>query len=317
MRLFAADVLKTLLFERMILIQGKEEVCLDLRDVLHCAGLPGPHRGTDTDRWTIPRVLSLVCDQQTEYRERIKQALSVLVRDHRQKKDAVTVYDQRTLALRKPIESCSKVIIVGQRVPVNRSQREMKEEVVTGFLKFASALADPGAKIPLPRSDGIFDADAVLGIVIGKRAERVSIAESLSYIAGFTLLIDITDRKTFETECKTNNNLMAKNRPNLSSLGPCIRMAPDVDSDHRIGLTFRLNGEVRQQFALEDLVYGIKEMVSNWSRLILEPGDMLGLGATLARSQPGKIFESPIPIKPGDVLEVESPTIGSLNVEMV
>jgi 2-keto-4-pentenoate hydratase/2-oxohepta-3-ene-1,7-dioic acid hydratase in catechol pathway len=314
MRLLVTDSPQPFLFRRMILVQGKEEICLDFREVLCHAGLLRSPREIDANRWTIPSILSLICDQPSEFRSRIEQTFAS---GHQQKGNSLTAYDQRTLVLRKPIESCSKVIIVGHRAPISRNPRETEGMMVSGFLKFASSLADPGAKIRLPRSDGIFDVDAVLGVVIGKRAERISKDKSLSCIAGFTLLVDVTDRKTFEIECGTNNNLMAKNRPNLSAIGPCIRIATNVDLDRIIEVTLRLNGEVRQQFTLGDLVYGVKEMVSAWSRLTLEPGDVLGLGATIARPRPGNTLESPVPIKPGNLIEVESPTIGRLKVEVV
>jgi len=84
-----------------------------------------------------------------------------------------------------------------------------------------------------------------------------------------------------------------------------------------IEVTLKLNGKVRQQFTLGDLAFGVEEMVSAWSRMILEPGDIVGLGATIARPRPGMTLESPVPIKPGDVIEVESSAIGLLRAEFV
>ena len=303
MRLFVSDVPQPFLSRRTILVQGNEEPCFDPKDLLDSSDLPGQPR-PDAGRWTIPEFLSLVCEQ------KIEQALS------QEKKKAVHVYDRKAIALRKPIESSSKVIIVGQRDPMNRSQGGTAAKMATGFLKFASALADPGTKVPLPMSDGVFDADAVLGVVIGKRAERIAISESLSCVAGFTLLADITDRNAFLEECQTNNNLLAKNRPGLSPLGPCIRIRTNEPFDP-IEVTLKLNGKVRQQFTLEDLAYGVEEMISVWSRMILEPGDIIGLGATIAKPQSGKSLDSPVPVKPGDLLEVESPAIGLLRAEFV
>ena len=58
-------------------------------------------------------------------------------------------------------------------------------------------------------------------------------------------------------------------------------------------------------------------MVWAGPRLILAPGDVLGMGAAIARPRPGKSFQSPVPIRPGDILEVESEAIGALKVEIV
>jgi len=225
------------------------------------------------------------------------------------------VYHLRNLVLRKPIEPGSKVIIAGYRNPVSWLP-EGKGGRITGFLKFASALADPGAQIRLPGPGTSFDADAALGVVIGKRAERIPASGAFAYVAGYTLLADITDRQTFQEECRTNNNLLAKNHQSLSPLGPCIWIPGDGEIVPKTEVILRLNGQVRQQFNLENFSYGIEETVSAWSRLILEPGDVLGLGAAIARTGPGTHFKSPVPVQPGDFLEVESAPIGVLKAEI-
>jgi len=319
MQLFVTDSPRPFLVRRTLLLQGNEDSCLDLKDVLDCAGLPEPDSRPDTPdtgRWTIPKFLSLICGRPPESREKIEQALALLVKEKEQKKNVVKIYPQRSLDLRKPIEPGSKVIVVGHRAPVSRAQGGMAGKMANGFFKFASALADPGAEIRLPDPERSFAADGVLGVVIGKRAERVPISESLSCVAGFTLLIDVTDRKAFEEESRTNNNLLAKNHFQLSPIGPSLCLATEGQFDRGMEITLRVNGQVRQQFSLGDLAYGVEEMVSTFSRLILEPGDILGLGATIARARPGKILESPVPVKPGDVLDVESRSIGVLKTEI-
>jgi 2-keto-4-pentenoate hydratase/2-oxohepta-3-ene-1,7-dioic acid hydratase in catechol pathway len=313
MRLFVTDIPKPVLLQKTMLLQGEKGGYLDLKEFLRTGRVPIPFPWLNENKWSIPAFLSLIGSQPPEFRSRLQQ---MLFGGEEDKETVVHAYDQRALVLRKPIESCSKVIIVGEREPIGNSQRITKGKMTTGFLKFASSLADPGAKICLPKSGGDFDADAVLGVIIGKRAERVSEEESLSYIAGFTLLVDVTDRKVHKEECKTKNNLLAKNFFNVSPLGPCIRIATERQVHQDMEVKLRLNGQLRQQFTLGDLVYEVAEMISYWSRLILEPGDVLGLGATIARPRPGATVESPVPIKPGDLLEVESPAIGLLKAEI-
>ena len=296
---------------------------MDLSRVLCSFGLPGAEgrespAGLDSSEWKIPEVLSLLCDQQFPGPEKIEQILSQLLKAHQgADQNRNGVFDPRTLAFRKPIEPGSKVIVAGCRDPVSRIPAGTTGERITGFVKFASALADPGAPIRLPESGGVFDADATLGIVIGKRAGRISASEAPAFVAGFTLLVDITNRQKFQEECRTNNNLLAKNYRSLSPLGPCIWIPVDGQIPRTTEVSLKLNGQVHQQFSLEELSYGIGEMVSAWSRLILAPGDVLGMGAAIARPRPGKSFQSPVPIRPGDILEVESEAIGALKVEIV
>jgi 2-keto-4-pentenoate hydratase/2-oxohepta-3-ene-1,7-dioic acid hydratase in catechol pathway len=315
MRLFVTDAPQPFLLRRTILIQEEDGVCLDLQEVLSCAGLFETHAWRDKDSRSISKCLSLICNLQPGERERIEKAVSLLTKDRQRNKKAVNVCDPKSLVLQKPTESNSKTIIVGYRNPISSGKHVAGGERMTGFLKFASSLADPGSKIPLPGPDVVFDADAVLGVVIGKRSESISPSDALSCVAGFTLLADVTDRNAFERECRTNNNLLAKNRANLSPFGPTIWLPRDKQLDQTTELTLRLNGQLRQQFTLGDLSYTLQEVISAWSRLILEPGDVIGMGASIAKPQAGKAFESPIPVKPGDTLEVESPPLGLLKAE--
>ncbi len=215
-----------------------------------------------------------------------------------------------------PIGPHSKLIIVGKREPFCRIQDEKAStRKLTGFFKFASALTGHASQVRLPRRKG-FDAEAVLGVVIGKRAERVTTAQSLDYVGGFTLLLDITDREAFDKEGKTNNCLFAKNHRSLTPIGPRTWVPPDFQDVQLGHVTLRQNGAVRQRFDLDDLAYGIEEVVAYWSRVGLEPGDVLGLGAAIV-SDCLKDFETPVVIGAGDSIELEASPIGVLKIEIV
>lgn len=319
MRIFLAELPQPLLCRRTVLVQGQDGMLIDLHRVLEHSDRPGwgdlrpPAR--DPGEWNLQRVLSWISGQAPSVRAQIVQEISRGSLPG--SREARPPGDPQAPVFLKPIESGSKAIVAGGRVPLSLNPGDAAGRTRTGFLKFPSALADPGARITLPRSSGPFDVDAALGAVIGKRAERVSAADAFSCVCGYTLLADVTDREVFREEIRTNNNLRAKNYPDLSPLGPCIWIPADGGLDPQTEVRLKVNGELRQQFLLEDLAYGIEEMVSAWSRLILEPGDVLGLGAAISLPQAGRKLETPVPIRPGDVLEVESSPIGVLRAEVV
>ena len=208
------------------------------------------------------------------------------------------------IRLLKPVGSDAKLILTAGREALSRFNDRRPEKMIVGFSKFATAFADPGSIIRLPRDGARFDADVALCAVIGRRAERVTTArDALRCVAGFTLMIDVTDREVFEEEGRTNNSLFAKNRPGLSPLGPSIWGAEEAGINPSAEISLKLNGTIRQCFLVGDLAHGISDAVRAWSRTILDAGDAVALGAAIARPGPANIVESPIAIAAGDTLE--------------
>jgi 2-keto-4-pentenoate hydratase/2-oxohepta-3-ene-1,7-dioic acid hydratase in catechol pathway len=184
--------------------------------------------------------------------------------------------------------------------------------MVVGFSKFATALADPDSEIRLPEPGQRYDVEAVLAAVLGRPASRLGAAASARSVVGFTLLAEVTHRDMFETEARTNNSLFAKNCAELSPLGPSIWIAGTDELDPACEVTLTVNGALRQRFAVSDFAHGVTDAVKAWSRVVLDPGDMVALGAAICRPRPGNEVDSPIPIAPGDRIEVACPSIGVL-----
>src|SRR5262245_62921091 len=97
-----------------------------------------------------------------------------------------------------------------------------KPEIPTGFYKLPQTVVTTGAPIVLPKFSEEVDADACLAIVIGKAGRRILPAQAWECVAGVTLLIDITARDINRREGLTTNNLLGKNFPSSTWLGPAI-----------------------------------------------------------------------------------------------
>lgn len=218
--------------------------------------------------------------------------------------------------LAAPIDPLAKILLTEGRVALARSNDQLPAKMVVGFSKFASACAAPGAAIRLPDPAGRYDVEAVLVAVLGKTAARVSSSEAARSIAGFTLMAEITDRDMFDREWKTSNNLYAKNHRGLSPLGPSIWIASPSELDPATEITLSINGALRQRFAISDFAHSIANATKAWSRTVLEPGDMVALGAAIAKPRPGNEVDSPVPIAPGDRLEIACAPIGTLTASI-
>lgn len=212
----------------------------------------------------------------------------------------------------KPMDPLAKILLTEGRVALSRSNDQLPAKMVVGFSKFQTALADPDTVIRLPDPQARYDAEAALAIVLGKPASRVTAGAAARSIIGFTLMAEITHRDMFDAEWRTSNSLFAKNCLGLSPLGPCIWIAGLNELDPSTEITLAINGTVRQRFAVADFAHSIATATKAWSRCVLEPGDMVALGAAIARPRPGNEIDSPVPIASGDRIAVDCMPIGTL-----
>jgi len=214
------------------------------------------------------------------------------------------------------MEPLAKILLTEGRVALARSNDQLPAKMVVGFSKFQQAVADPGTAIRLDPT-AHYDIEATLAAVVGRPATRVSAGNAARSIIGFTLMAEVTHRDMFEAEWKTSNSLFAKNGLGLSAMGPSIWVARLNELDPATEITLKINGEVRQRFAVADFAHNIAGATKAWSRVVLEPGDMIALGAMIAKPQGSNMVDAPTPIAIGDKIEVSCAPIGTLNASFV
>jgi len=133
--------------------------------------------------------------------------------------------------------------------------------------------------------------------VIGKRCRRVSEAEALDYVFGYTIGNDVSER-VWQRGDRTL--WRGKNTDTFKPMGPSIVTGLDPDALH---VTIRLNGKEMFSYAVKDAIFGVRQFISRMSQyLTLVPGDVLWMGTDGATEN----------MKDGDVVEVEVPGIGVL-----
>lgn len=290
-----ADLPWPFLAEPRVIAQNGAGTWHDLDTLLSETGLAAPAQGT-----SLPAALARLAAIGSSGRKKLERALG-------KKAQSIAVP-----ALAAPIDPLAKILLTEGRVALSRSNDQLPAKMVVGFSKFASACAAPGTAIRLPEPAARYDVEAVLVAVLGKPAARASAGDAARSIAGFTLMAEITHRDMFEREWKTSNSLFAKNCRGLSPLGPSIWLASPAELDPATEITLALNGAVKQRFAVSDFAHSIANATKAWSRTVLEPGDMVALGAAIARPRPGNEVDSPVEIKAGDRIEIACAPIGTL-----
>jgi 2-keto-4-pentenoate hydratase/2-oxohepta-3-ene-1,7-dioic acid hydratase in catechol pathway len=223
-------------------------------------------------------------------------------------------YEASEIRTLPPLQKPEKSFVIGFSDQA-RVEAMPKAEIPTGFYKLPQTFVTVGAPIVWPKFSEELDADACLAIVIGKAGRRIQPAQAWDHVAGVTLLIDITARDINRREGLTTNNLLGKNFPSSTSLGPAMLLKPARKELDALEVELIIDDSVKQKFALRDCVFTLEQIIARWSILGIKPGDFLAIGASMALQ--GDRLQSPAPLRPGSKLRCVSRTIGELSHQVV
>lgn len=181
-------------------------------------------------------------------------------------------------------------------------------EFPTLFAKFAVALAGPRDPLCLPAVSSQVDWEVELAFVIGRAGEQVPAADAMGYVAGFTVMNDVSMR---DWQRRTQQYLQGKTFARSTPLGPelvTVDEAPDPYAG--MAISCRVNGEVVQSASTEDMIFGVCELVEYISMIApLEPGDVIATGTPAGI---GALRSPPRFLRPGDAVECAVEGIGEL-----
>src|SRR4051794_36311281 len=211
-----------------------------------------------------------------------------------------------------PVPDPGKIVCLGLNYRSHAEEAGLEApETPTFFAKFANALAPPGAEVPLPPYSQKVDYEAEVAFVIGSRAKDVVEAEALDYIAGYTLLNDLSAR---DFQFKTPQWMPGKVFDGSAPCGPALVTPDEAGPADAIELSLTLNGERMQHSTTADLIHSIPATLAYLSMLMtLEPGDIVSTGTPAGV---GSVREPRVWLKPGDEVVVESPQLGRLETRL-
>ena len=218
-------------------------------------------------------------------------------------------YDPAEIRILPPFQNPEKSIVIGFSDQA-RVEAMPKAEIPTGFYKLPQTFVASGAPILWPKFSEEIDADACLALVIGKAGRRIEPARAWDHIAGAFLLIDITARDINRREGLTTNNLLGKNFPSSTSLGPGVLIKPAREALESMEVALASDGSIKQQFTLRDCVFTVEQIIARWSILGIRPGDFLAIGASMALKDDR--LQNPVPLKIGATIRCSSPAMGEL-----
>ena len=159
-----------------------------------------------------------------------------------------------------------------------------------------------------PRESDQLDYEGELAIIIGKGGRRIQKEQALGHIAGLTLVNEGTLRD-WVRHAKFNVT-QGKNFDSSGSIGPWMVTTDEFDGFDTIPVQTRVNGELRQDDTTASLIFSFADLITYISSFTtLKAGDVISTGTPPGA---GARLDPPVYLKPGDVIEVSSPEIGTL-----
>jgi 2-keto-4-pentenoate hydratase/2-oxohepta-3-ene-1,7-dioic acid hydratase in catechol pathway len=175
---------------------------------------------------------------------------------------------------------------------------------INAFMKSPSSIIGDGDTMVLPdMAATVFEGEAELAVVIGKKASQVKAADAMSYVFGYTNFIDGSARGVVPP---TNVFYQMKSRDTFAPIGPYIVTADEIKDPHKVGIVLTNNGTVMQKFNSDDMAHKIPRCIE-WVTAIhtLMPGDILATGTN---------HRGLNPFMDGDKIELTCEGCGTLHV---
>ena len=213
-----------------------------------------------------------------------------------------------------PIPNPDKIICIGLNYRSHAAEAGVEApDTPTFFAKFRNALVPDGAEVELPAASQKVDYEAEMAFVVGPNpARNVSEEDALSYVAGYTLLNDLSAR---DLQFATPQWLPGKVFDGSAPCGPAIVTPDEAGPPDAIEIELKLNGEVMQSASTSDLVHSIPRLLSHLSTLMtLVPGDIVSTGTPAGV---GSVREPRVWLGAGDQIEINSPTLGTLRTTLI
>src|SRR5215213_2322473 len=223
-----------------------------------------------------------------------------------------------------PIGDADKFLCVGKNYRTHLEElhrtnliKEIPQEP-TAFVKLNACLVGHDARVARPAGIVRLDYEPELVFVIGRRALGVKKRQAFDFVAGVTILNDLTDRDAQEREVASGSRFWTgKNIPGFGPLGPELITLDEIADPYDLWMTCAVNGEQRMRVNTRDQIWKLPDILEHFSRHIpFEPGDMFSTGAPGGVAV-GKENAADLFLRPGDVVDCAIEGVATLRTTIV
>ena len=219
----------------------------------------------------------------------------------------------RSAKLRAPVARPNKITCIGLNYADHaREQGTEPPSAPIYFLKSHNTLCGPRDPIKLPPNSTQVDYEAEFTVVIGKRGHRIPESEAHKYIAGYTILHDVSAR---DMQFGDKQWYRGKSCDTFAPTGPWIVTAEEIPDPNNLRISLTLNGETMQDSSTSNLIFKVPFLISYLSQSVTwEVGDLISTGTPPGV---GVFRKPPVFLKPGDTVSVSVEGIGTLTNPVV
>ncbi len=183
------------------------------------------------------------------------------------------------------------------------------------FMKHTAAINGPNDPVRLPKGSTHSDWEVELGLVIGKRAAKVGKADALDYLAGYTIVNDVSERDV-QMNGGGKQWCKGKSPETFAPIGPWLVTKDEIQDPQNLALWLEVDGHRYQDSSTRQLIFDVATVISHLSHhLTLLPGDVIATG-----TPPGVglgIKPEPVFLKPGQVMRLGIEGLGEQRQEVV
>jgi 2-keto-4-pentenoate hydratase/2-oxohepta-3-ene-1,7-dioic acid hydratase (catechol pathway) len=180
-----------------------------------------------------------------------------------------------------------------------------KQPLIFGM--YSNAIIGPGQPIVIPPMSTQLDYEAELAVIIGRKARMVPASAALEYVAGYTMVNDVSAR---DLQFSDGQWLRGKSFDTFAPMGPYMVTREELGDADGLAIQMRLNGQTMQNSNTRNMVFKVPDLVSYVSHIMtLEVGDVIATGTPAGV---GFVREPQVFMKAGDIAEIEIAGIGIL-----
>ncbi len=212
-----------------------------------------------------------------------------------------------------PVAQVGKIVAVGINYAAHGAETKIdvpSEPIL--FTKAVTALSGPNDPVILPKGSRKGDWEVELAVVIGRKAQYVSKADALKYVAGYSIMNDVSER-LFQLE-RCGQWIKGKSFDTSAPLGPWLVTPDEVKDPQKLRLWLEVSGVRRQDGNTATMIFGVAECIANiTSYMTLLPGDVVATGTPPGV---GLGMKPPTFLKPGDVMRLGVQGLGEQRQEV-
>lgn len=206
-----------------------------------------------------------------------------------------------------PFVGIGKFIAIGLNYRDHAAEAKLaipSEPIV--FNKWTTCITGPNDPIEQPPHSTRLDWEVELGVVIGRQARYVAVADALSHVAGYCAVNDVSERQ-FQFGRGTQWD-KGKGCDDFGPIGPWLVTADEVPDPQNLDLRLDLNGQRMQAGNTRDMIFSVAQIISYLSHFMtLRPGDLIATGTPAGV---GMGLKPPRFLQPGDEVELEIQGLG-------